>query len=81
MKILMVIWLTHPEIQGAMYIYEMFNERQFEIKKDRWLEGRLGPWVGKINGISEKMIEKLTNVSKSNITLKEGNEEEKKVED
>jgi len=61
----MVLWLTNSETQGAMYIYEKFNERWFEVKKDRWLEERIGPCVSKINGMSEKMMEKLTDVSKA----------------
>ena len=60
-KLLLILWLTHPDYLGAFYLYHRTNERLFERHKDAFLE-RLYLRVTFLTGVSHRMLERLENI-------------------
>jgi hypothetical protein len=57
-KLLMILWLIHPDFLGAFYLYHQTNERFFEKHKDSFLE-KMYQRVATLAGFSHKFLDKL----------------------
>jgi len=63
-KIVMVLWLIHPDFRGALYLYHRLIESLFERLKDSFFE-KMYVKVAALTGFSDSLLEKLQTVNTS----------------